>query len=839
MRDLVVLRGCPGSGKSTWIKENCLEPYTISPDKIREMVCAPVYNEDYTHPVISQENENYVWALLYEILEKRMSSGDFTIIDATHSRSTDFSKYNSLCDTYRYRKYIVSFTDIPKEVCLERNETREPYKRVPAEVIGKMYARFETQEKASGWVDVPRNEFWKFFSNNCYDYNEFNKIHIIGDIHGCYEPLKEYILKTSEKTVDLEKNYTPKELAECLNSDEAYIFVGDYIDRGLQNKEVLEFLFEICKNYNVLLLQGNHERNLWYYANELDDRIKSKEFINYTINQIKDIEPSKLKQLYRKFAQMAYIEFAGNKYFVNHGGLNVFPDNLHLTSTSQFIRGVGPFKTPIDEIYTRNTRGLNIIQVHGHRNIESIDKEMPYSLSLDGGVEFGGNLVCLEITKDGIYRFITTKNKIFREQTEQEMPEVLRTETLDESNIVERLRSNSNIRESQLANNISSFNFTRKVFEKGKWDKETVKARGLFIDTEKNKIVARGYEKFFNINEQETSKLFNLKRLFNNTFDIDKEVNEVLGVNYNVVAYRKYNGFLGILSYYNDSLQFHSKSTNVGEHTSYFINLFYKQYTPEQVEKITDYLKQNDVSMTYEVIDLKNDPHIIDEKQSRIVLLDIINNTIEFHKLPYNKFVEVCKNFGLTESEYKQVYTTFNTYRQLTEFYSEHKDANNFNDTDIEGVVIESGTFMAKLKFNYYSFWKLLRTVSEMTMNGKAVPLNKLYNATANYFYKFVKEKYNKKLELQKQILEKINDERLNISGLNKGELTDSSIIIHLRKYYNSEQVTEETPYEPYEQIEIPLSNDTIEQIKELRKVDNIISLRREYYENRGCLICY
>lgn len=35
MRTLVLLRGIPASGKSTWIKENKLEAYTLSSDHIR------------------------------------------------------------------------------------------------------------------------------------------------------------------------------------------------------------------------------------------------------------------------------------------------------------------------------------------------------------------------------------------------------------------------------------------------------------------------------------------------------------------------------------------------------------------------------------------------------------------------------------------------------------------------------------------------------------------------------------------------------------------------------------------------------------------------------------
>ena len=182
MKNLIVLRGCPGAGKSTWIKENGLEQYTLSPDNIRMLASAPILTETNTDATISQENETYVWSLLYELLEKRMQNGDFTIIDATHSRSTDFSRYNSLCESYRYRKYVVSFTDVPKEVCIERNHNRDAYKKVPDDVIEKMYARFATQEKTSGWVDVPRDKFWETFSNKVFDYNDFERIHIIYEI---------------------------------------------------------------------------------------------------------------------------------------------------------------------------------------------------------------------------------------------------------------------------------------------------------------------------------------------------------------------------------------------------------------------------------------------------------------------------------------------------------------------------------------------------------------------------------------------------------------------------------------------------------------------------------
>ena len=45
--------------------------------------------------------------------------------------------------------------------------------------------------------------------------------------------------------------------------------------------------------------------------------------------------------------------------------------------------------------------------------------------------------------------------------------------------------------------NISSFNYTDKAFYDRVWDAQTTKARGLYIDTVKGKVVARAYDKFF------------------------------------------------------------------------------------------------------------------------------------------------------------------------------------------------------------------------------------------------------------------------------------------------------------------------------------------------------
>lgn len=128
---LIVLRGVPGSGKSSWVKENEFGIYTLCADTLRLMYSAP-------NPYISQEHNNRIWELLNKVLEIRMNNGDFTIIDATHCTERSLSIYKKLCETYNYEMKIVDF-DITLEEALERNKNREAYKKVPEDVITKMY----------------------------------------------------------------------------------------------------------------------------------------------------------------------------------------------------------------------------------------------------------------------------------------------------------------------------------------------------------------------------------------------------------------------------------------------------------------------------------------------------------------------------------------------------------------------------------------------------------------------------------------------------------------------------------------------------------------------------
>lgn len=704
MRILLLLRGSAGCGKSTWIEQNGLKPYTLSADDIRLLCQSPIMQVDGTEG-ISQANDNLTWKTLFNLLETRMQKGEFTVIDATNSKTSEMNRYKEMCNTYRYRIYCVDFTDIPIEEVKRRNANREPLKRVPDEAIDKMYSRFATQKIPSGIKVIKPDELDSIWMK-MLDLSEYKKVHHIGDIHGCNTALQKYLSDNGG-----------------IKDDEFYIFTGDYIDRGLENADVVNFLISIKDKKNVLMLEGNHERWLWLYAN--DCLGKSKEFELVTRPQLEDakIDKKDIRQLYRKFGQCAYYKYGDNVYLVTHAGLSTMPKNLSYVATDQMIRGVGNYNDfeKIAETWL-NTTPDNFYQIHGHRNTKRVPIQVNDRVfNLEGRIEFGGELRCVQVDKDGVHT-IEVQNEVFK------TPEMQREQTVTSSSVADTiiaLRSNRYIQEKKFGN-ISSFNFTNKAFYDKVWDEQTVKARGLYLDTMKGRVAARAYTKFFNINERPETK-----------FDMLQ-----YKLQFPVTAYVKENGFLGIVSYneYEDDLFIASKSTIDSEFAQWFKDMLYEKVSSENLVKMKEYIKDNNVSFVFECVDMKNDPHIIEYPESELFLLDIVRNDMEFSKYEYDQMVDIANQFGLTHKEKAFEIATWQEFYDW--YYDILEEDYEYNGRKIEGFVIEDSVgYMTKLKLTYYNFWKFMRSIShEAIRNGYIRKTSALTTPIANEFYAWVRK---------------------------------------------------------------------------------------------------
>lgn len=704
MRVLLLLRGSAGCGKSTWIEQNGLKPYALSADDIRLLCQSPVLQPDGTVG-ISQSNDKTVWKTLFNLLEIRMQKGEFTVIDATNSKTSEMNRYKQMCETYRYRMYCVDFTDIPIEEVKRRNANREELKRVPDEAINKMYSRFKTQKIPSGIKVIKPDELDSIWMK-LFDLSEYKKIHHIGDVHGCYTALKKYIDDNGG-----------------IKDDEFYIFCGDYVDRGIENADVVKYLISIKDKKNVLMLEGNHERWLWLWANSCTG--KSKEFELVTKPQLEDakIDKKDVRQLYRKFGQCAYYKYGKNIYLVTHAGLSALPDNLTFVATDQMIHGVGNYNDfeKIAETFAEKMPS-NYYQIHGHRNTKQVPIRVNDRVfNLEGRVEFGGDLRCVQLDKDGMHE-VEIHNEVFKTPEMREEQSVTNSSVAD---VIISLRANRYIQEKKFGN-ISSFNFTNKAFYDKVWDEQTTKARGLYLDTFKGKVAARAYDKFFNINERPETK-----------FDMLQHK-----LQFPVTAYVKENGYLGIVSYdeYNDDLFIASKSTTDSQFAEWLKEAIYNQITEENREKMKQYAKDNNVSFVFENVDMKNDPHIIEYPESKLFLLDIVYNQMDFAKYDYETMCDIAHQFGLTPKE--KAFEIANWQDFYDWYYDILEEDYEYNGRKIEGFVIEDSIgYMTKLKLTYYNFWKFMRAIShEAIRNGYIKKTSALTTPIANEYYAWVRK---------------------------------------------------------------------------------------------------
>lgn len=140
MRTLLLFRGAPGCGKSTYIKEHNLEQYVLSADTLR-LMCQSAQETPAGRMEISSQNDDVVWEMLFKLLEVRMSHGEFTVIDATNSKTVEMNRYKNLAKQYRYRMYVIDMTDLPIEECKRRNAQREWLNRVPEAAIDMFCTR--------------------------------------------------------------------------------------------------------------------------------------------------------------------------------------------------------------------------------------------------------------------------------------------------------------------------------------------------------------------------------------------------------------------------------------------------------------------------------------------------------------------------------------------------------------------------------------------------------------------------------------------------------------------------------------------------------------------------
>jgi len=453
---------------------------------------------------------------------------------------------------------------------------------------------------------------------------------------------------------------------------------------------------------------------------------KKKEFINVdsaTATDVKNIRFSArrsmlilmlshitrndLMKIWRKMVpyRISSFIFQGKRVhlYSNHTGTPSVP-NL-VTPANELINGIGVYEDIYEIANVFKERTQNVIQFSGHRNPENKEAMDTFPLiNLNGDVSIG--IRACVINNSNI--------RIINQEPTEKTKECLRTRRLKKSaafavdiipeeehqKVLEELKTDQGTVCKELYfeegdEKIESVNFKSSVFQKGHWSDITLRARGLFL-TQNNpiEIVARGYNKFFNLNE----------RMGLTPADFES-------LNYPVSVFDKPNGFLGLVSVRNGKWFFASKSTIKGdypdmvrEHTKDFL-------TPNLLIK----LQELNATLVFEIIDPVKDPHIVGYPEGQAILLDIIYNELNFKKMSYEGLLDF--NSVYIGAPVKEIVDKLHNSLDLSAFINQYKRQPLFIDDGFEGFVFEDNTndgqspIMFKLKTPWYSFWKRVRGI--------------------------------------------------------------------------------------------------------------------------------
>lgn len=130
--------GLPASGKTTWARKYVISnliTIRVNKDEIRQMLHNGIYSED---------RESLVIAVRDSIIRRALEAGCDVIVDDTNFNPKHQMSISAIAHEYDAVVEVKDFTDVPLEVCLERNHERGY--PVPQEVIEQMYKKYIAKE---------------------------------------------------------------------------------------------------------------------------------------------------------------------------------------------------------------------------------------------------------------------------------------------------------------------------------------------------------------------------------------------------------------------------------------------------------------------------------------------------------------------------------------------------------------------------------------------------------------------------------------------------------------------------------------------------------------------
>ena len=134
MQQLIITRGIPSSGKSTYATDLVTKDptfYRVNKDSLRLMFNNGVYSRDF---------ENFIHAASQKLISMALSDGKNVIVDNTHIDSASVKALHKIAAQVGNIEVKEIWFRTPIEECHRRNDLRTGLARVPREAIDRMGA---------------------------------------------------------------------------------------------------------------------------------------------------------------------------------------------------------------------------------------------------------------------------------------------------------------------------------------------------------------------------------------------------------------------------------------------------------------------------------------------------------------------------------------------------------------------------------------------------------------------------------------------------------------------------------------------------------------------------
>lgn len=133
MSNLIIMRGLPGSGKSTKAKKILEQGNAVRLNK--DLLRLMLHND-----IWSSENEELTQKMEHHLASTLLGSGKDVIIDDTNLNTKIMNSWLGLTGDEGFKTQIIDLTDVPLEICIERDFNR--FKTVGKEVIINMARQY-------------------------------------------------------------------------------------------------------------------------------------------------------------------------------------------------------------------------------------------------------------------------------------------------------------------------------------------------------------------------------------------------------------------------------------------------------------------------------------------------------------------------------------------------------------------------------------------------------------------------------------------------------------------------------------------------------------------------